>query len=360
MNFDKKIPYNDLPELPPKVDIETKKILRKAIEANRELASMASYCQQLPNEGVLYNTLFLKEAKDSSEIENIITTNDELYQALSTDQEVGGPSTREVMHYLDALWKGIEEMKETGILTERSCVKIVDSIRNNNEGIRKNTGTRIANQKTDEIVYSPPEGKDVISKKLKNLEEYINIDDEVDPLIKMAVIHYQFESIHPFPDGNGRSGRILNVLYLVLKGLLNHPVLFLSKYIIENKDEYYLRLRGVAEEGNWEDWILYMLNGVVETSKYTSKKISEIIQAMKDTKEIIRTNEPKIYSKDLLEVLFKQPYVKIKFLEDAGIAKRITAGRYLNRLEALGVLKSQKVGRERLYVNKKFYEILKY
>lgn len=360
MNFDRKIPYNDLPALPPKADIETKKILRKAIQANKELASMASYCKQLPNEGVLYNTLFLKEAKDSSEIENIITTNDELYQALSSEQDILGPSTREVMHYLDALWTGIDEMKKTGTLTERIFVKIVDSIRNNDEGIRKNTGTRIANQSTGEIVYSPPEGKDVISNKLKNLEEYINTEDGVDPLIKMSVMHYQFESIHPFPDGNGRSGRILNVLYLVHSGLLSHPVLFLSKYIIENKDAYYLKLREVTEEGKWEDWIIYMLDGVTETSKYTSQKISDIVQAMKDTKKIIRDNEPKIYSKDLLEVLFKQPYVKTKFLEDAGIAKRVTASRYLNRLEELGVLKSQKVGRERLYVNKRFYEILKY
>lgn len=360
MKFDRETPYNNLPLLPPDFDIENKIILKKTIGANKALASMASCCKQLPNEAVLYSSLFLKEAKDSSEIENIITTNDDLYQSLTMEQEIVNPNTREVLHYLDALWSGIRKMDEAKCLTERTFVEIVNTIRGNDEGIRKNTGTRIANKKNGQIVYSPPEGFDVIHRKLKNLEEYINTDDGVDPLIKMAVIHYQFEAIHPFADGNGRTGRILNVLYLVHKGLIAHPMLFLSKYILDNKDEYYSRLREVTEESKWEEWILYMLEGVEQTSNYTNRKITDIAEAMKETKDIIRGKEPKIYSKDLLEVLFKQPYCKAKFLEQAGIAKRVTAGRYLNRLEELGIMRGVKVGREKLYVNKKFYEILKY
>ena len=360
MKFNREVPYNDLPLLPPKKDIESKNILKKAIEANRALASMASNCKQLPDEGVLYNSLFLKEAKDSSEIENIITTNDDLYQALTIEQEITNPNTREVMYYLDALWAGMKEMEKANLLTERTFVNIVNTIRGNDEGVRRNTGTRIANKRTKEIVYSPPEGFEVISKKLKNLEEYINLRDDVDPLIKMAIIHYQFESIHPFPDGNGRTGRILNVLYLVQQKLIQHPMLFLSKYILDTKDEYYVKLREVTENNKWEEWIIYMLEGVRETSEYTSKKISDINDAMRETKNIIRNKEPKIYSKDLLEVLFKQPYCKAKFLEEAKIAKRVTAGRYLSRLEELGILRGLKVGREKLFVNKKFYEILKF
>lgn len=359
MAFDRKTPYNALPLLPTKAEIESKVILKKAISANRALASMASSCKQLPNEGVLYNTLFLKEAKDSSEIENIITTNDDLYKSLTTDNFLSQPNTREVLHYSDALWEGIQEMKRTRVLTERTFVKIVNTIRENDEGIRKNPGTRIANKKTGEIIYAPPEGEKVIFAKLKNLEKYINTDDGVDPLIKMAVIHYQFEAIHPFSDGNGRSGRILNVIYLVMENLIEHPMLFLSKYIIDNKDDYYIKLKEVTEEQKWEEWILYMLEAVEETSTYTNEKIAKIIESMRETKHIIRDSESKIYSKDLLEVLFMQPYCKAQFLVDAGIAKRVTAGRYLNKLEELDILKGIKVGREKLYVNKKFYEILK-
>ena len=288
MAFDKETPYNALSLLPPKAEIESKAILKKAISANRALASMASYCKQLPNEGVLYNTLFLKEAKDSSEIENIITTNDDLYQSLTTDKFLGQPNTREVLHYSDALWEGVQEMKRTRVLTERIFVKIVNTIRENDEGIRKNPGTRIANKKTGEIIYAPPEGEEVISAKLKNLEKYINTNDGVDPLIKMAIIHYQFEAIHPFSDGNGRGGRILNVLYLVMENLIEHPMLFLSKYIIDNKDDYYIKLKEVTEEKKWEEWILYMLGAVEETSVYTNEKISKIIEAMREAKHISR------------------------------------------------------------------------
>lgn len=357
--FDKDKPYNDLPLLPPKAEIESKAILRKAISANRALVTMASYCRQLPNESIFYSTLFLKEAKESSEIENIVTTNDDLYQAFTASQQIINPNTREVLHYVDALWNGISSIKETGVLTTRSFVKIVNTIKENNEGVRKNPGVRIGNKETKEIVYTPPEGEDIILQKLKNLEEYINTKDGTDPLIKMAVIHYQFEAVHPFSDGNGRTGRIINILYLVLNDLLEHPMLFLSKYIIDNKAEYYKRLREVTENNRWEEWILYMLNGIEETSFYMQKKIIDIVDLMYETKRKIKANNSKIYSKDLIEVIFAQPYCKIRFLEDAGIAKRLTATKYLNELEKMGIMKSIKIGKERLYINIEFYKLLK-
>lgn len=358
MNFDRNKPYNDLPLLPPKFDVESKRIMRQAISAARALAGMEKSCKQLPNEAIFYSTLFLKEAKESSEIENIVTTNDELYQALSSGQSISNPNTREVMHYIDSLWVGMKYLEETRVITERTFIKVVNTIKENTEGIRKLPGCQIVNQKTKKVIYTPPEGESVILEKLKNLEKYINQVDGVDPLIKMAVIHYQFEAIHPFSDGNGRTGRIINILYLVLTGLLDHPLLFLSKYIIENKDHYYIKLREVTEKDSLEEWILYMLQGVEETSKYMEKKVSAIISLMKETKNEMR-EKTKFYSKDLLEILFNQTYCKIKFLEEAGVAQRKAAGRYLKELERLGILESVKVGKEKLYVNVKFYKLLK-
>lgn len=358
-NFDRNKPYNKLPLLPPKIELETKEILKKAISANKELASMAAFCKQLPNESIFYSSVFLKEAKDSSEIENIVTTNDELYQALAANKAPSDPNTREVLHYIDALWDGLKEMKSTQLITSRTFVKIANTIKENNEGIRAHSGTKIQNKRTKEIIYTPPEGKSIIEDKLKNLEQYINTDDGIDPLVKMAVIHYQFEAIHPFSDGNGRTGRIINVLYLVLQNLVDHPMLFLSKYIIGNKNDYYIKLKEVTEEGKWQEWILYMLQGIEETSIYTRKKVAAILELMKTLKYRIRGEAPEIYSKDLLEVLFQQPYCKVQFLEDAGIVKRITAGKYLNKLTEMGILKKEKIGKENLYVNKEFYNILK-
>ncbi len=359
MKFNRNEPYNRLPILPPNIELESRDILKKAISANRELASMAAYCKQLPNESIFYSSVFLKEAKDSSEIENIVTTNDDLYQALAANKPSTDPNTREVLHYIDALWDGLKEMERTKLLTARIFIKIVNTIKENNQGIRNYPGTKIQNDKTKEIIYTPPEGKKIIEDKLQNLEEYVNKHDDVDPLIKLAVIHYQFEAIHPFSDGNGRTGRIINVLYLVLMGLVDNPMLFLSKYIIDNKNDYYVKLREVTEEGKWTEWILYMLEGIEETSIYTRKKVSAILALMKETKYRIRKDAPEIYSKDLLEVLFKQPYCKVQFLEEAGLVKRITAGKYLNKLTEMGILKKQKVGKENLYVNVEFYNLLK-
>lgn len=360
MDFDKNKPYNRLPELPPELELETKKVLKATISAKSALATMMALCKQLPNESIFYNSIFLQEAKDSSEIENIVTTNDELYQALSSDRKTTNPNTKEVLRYVDALWAGFRTMRNTKVLTTRVFIDIVNTIRQNNEGARKNPGVKIINKKSGEIIYTPPEGEDVILNKLKNLEQYINTEDDIDPLIKMAVIHYQFEAIHPFSDGNGRTGRIINILYLVLIGLLDHPLLFLSKYIIDNKNNYYLKLKNVTEKNEWENWLLYMLNGIEETSQYMTKKIEKIVKLMRDTKYLIRDKAPKIYSKELLEVIFQQPYCKIKFLENAGIAKEVTASKYLKQLEALDLLSVVKVGREKLYVHKEFYRLLKH
>jgi len=359
MSYSKDLPYNDLPLLPPSAPVETIKILKKAILARAALASTASHCKRLPNEGIFYSSLFLKEAKDSSEIENIVTTNDELFQALSLETENINPNAREVLHYTKALWNGWEEMQKRGVLTTNTFIKIVNTIKENQAGIRTNPGTKIVNQRTGTVIYTPPEGSDLIREKLKNLEVYYHADDGVDPLIKMAVGHYQFEAIHPFSDGNGRTGRIINIIFLGLSGLLEHPMLFLSKYIIESKDEYYIRLRAITEKNDWEPWILYMLDAVEKTSKYTQEKIEGILNSMKETKEKIRKELPGIYTKDLLEILFRQPYCKIKFLLDAGIAKRATASVYLKKLEKIGILRGVKVGREMLYVNTEFYNILK-
>lgn len=359
MSFNRKDPYNLLPLLPPQKDIESKKILKKSIAANRALASMANFCKQLPNELIFYNTLFLKEAKESSEIENIVTTNDELYQSLSIDQIISNPNTREVRHYVDSLWQGIELVKKNkNTISTRTLIGIVNTIKENTDGIRKKPGCKIQNKDTKEIIYTPPEGEDVLLEKLKNLEIFINLNDDIDELVKMAVIHYQFEAIHPFWDGNGRTGRILNILYLVSTGLLDHPMLFLSKYITDHKREYYIKLREVTEKGKWEEWILYMLQGVEETSLYMKNKISEILELMIKTKHNIRDNT-KFYKKELLEILFNRPYCKIKFLVDAKIATKNTAGKYLRELEKLGILDSVKIGKEKLYVNVEFYKLLK-
>ncbi len=358
MTFDKEKPYNDLPFLPPK-DLETKEILKKTINARAALASLDASNKRLPNESLLANAIILQEAKLSSEIENIVTTNDALYQSLAMES-VTDPNLKEVISYPKALWAGYKFVNENGFISVRMLIEMMQVIKETGGGIRKIPGTKIANPLTGEIVYTPPEGENVINEKLKNLEQYINDkNDKVDPLVKMAVMHYQFESIHPFHDGNGRTGRILNILFLVLSGLLQNPILYLSKYILENKNDYYVKLRGVTEREEWEQWILYILDAVEETAKYTEKKIQDICELMDETAKTIKNSSPQLYSKELVDVLFKLPYCKRKFLVEAGIVKEKTAGRYLVELEKIGILKGEKIGREKLYFNKAFFDLLK-
>jgi Fic family protein len=360
MTFNKNTPYNNLPLLPPKEEIESKEILKKAISANKALAKLVGSGKQLPNQAILINSIGLQEAKLSSEIENILTTNDKLYQAFASEKIITDSNTKEVLHYQEALWEGFQFVKKQELITTNLIIHLCKIIKETDAGIRKTTGTKIANSTTGEIIYTPPEGEDIIRAKLKNLEEYININDEnVDPLIKMAVIHYQFESIHPFHDGNGRTGRILNILYLLNNHLLEIPILYLSKYIIDNKTNYYKGLRTVTEKGEWKDWILYILDAVEQTSLYTQKKIDGIIALMQETDLFLKEKASDIYSKELLEIIFRQPYCKRKFLEDVHLVKKKTAGVYLAELETIGILRSIKYGKEKLYINKKLYELLK-
>jgi len=359
MTYKRTEPYNDLPLLPPQKELETKRLLKLAIKANTALARLDGSARQLPNQSVLIDSIGLQEAKISSEIENIVTTNDELYQAYALEKKVKNLSTKEVLHYQEALRHGYNVMEKREILTTTLFIDIANIIKETELGVRNTAGTVIKNPITDEIIYTPPVGKDVILNLLKNLEEYIHVDeDDVDQLIKMAVIHYQFEAIHPFYDGNGRTGRIINILYLINKQKLQIPILYLSKYIIDHKNEYYRLIRSVTETGNWEEWIEYNLIAIESTARYTQEKIDRIIALMQKTKREIRQKLPKIYSKELLEVIFMQPYCKRKFLVDEKVVRLRTAGKYLEQLEEIGVFKSVKVGREKLYINLDLFDIL--
>jgi len=359
MSFDPGKPFNDLPLLPPKAEIETKPTPKKAISANKALAELKGMGETIPNQAILVNSIILQEAKASSEIENIVTTHDALFRAFSAKSAQIDPATKEVLRYREALWEGFSSLKDRPFLTTNLFIRIVQTIRANKAGIRNTPGTKVANAATGEVVFTPPEGEAIIRQKLKNLEDYIHAEDEVDPLIKLALIHYQFETIHPFTDGNGRTGRIVNILYLTQKHLLGLPVLYLSKYIIDRKSDYYQLLRGVTEHEAWEPWILYILDAIEETAGHTKDKILAIRNLLAETLSFAKEHLPsRVYSKDLIELLFHQPYTKAHFLMAAGIVKRQAAADYLKKLEEIGILSAQKVGRENLYLNTKLYEIL--
>ena len=344
-------------KLPLKEDIETKKVLKKCISANKALSLLNGVANIIPNQYVLISSLILKEAKSSSEIENIVTTNDELFKA-EIELEVS-IETKEVQRYKEALLKGYELLKRDNLLLIKHLVEIQSLIVDNNAGIRKQAGTTLKNSK-GKVVYTPPQNYDEIVELLRNLEEYINNDglEDYDYLVKMAIIHFQFEAIHPFYDGNGRTGRILNVLYLVYKELLNLPILYISDYIIRNKNEYYQLLSVLHKENKWEDYILFMLNAVEDTANKTIQTIKDIKGLMDKQAEIMQTKLPKIYSKELLELLFINPYTKIDFLEKHLNISRQTASKYLKQLTAIGILEEQKKGKNKYYINKDFFELL--
>ncbi|MBM3330018.1 MAG: Fic family protein [Calditrichaeota bacterium] len=359
MTFDPRKAFNDLPSLPPKADVESKPILRKAIQAGRALAELKGLGATIPNQAVLVDSLILQEAKDSSAIENIVTTNDALFQAFAVKSSTVDSATREVLRYREALWSGFNSLQKRPILSTNLFVKIVQIIKGNQAGLRNTPGTTISNASTGEVIYTPPEGESVIRDKLKNLEDFIHLDDALDPLIKMAIVHYQFEAIHPFSDGNGRTGRIINILFLALNKLLDLPVLYLSKAIIYRKNEYYRSLRAVTEKGLWEPWILFMLEAVQETASFTRKKILAIRELMFETMGRAKKElPPRAYSKELIELIFRQPYTKTQVLVEAGLAERKTAAVYLRQLERTGILKSQKIGRETLYLNVGLFDLL--
>jgi Fic family protein len=356
-NFQKDRPYNDLPLLPPKADLETKKVLLKTISASRALAQLNGTLVNLPNPRLFIDTIHLREAKASSEIENIITTNDDLYQSIVAEKKYDNPATKEVISYKQALWQGLERLESRPIITTNLCIEIVQCIKQNTAGIRVTPGTTLSNNQ-GETIYTPPSGEAIIREKLANLEKFINQDDSLDPLIKMALMHYQFEAIHPFSDGNGRTGRILLLLYLKMEKLLDIPAIYLSEYIIRNKNEYYRKLRNVTEKEDWESYLLYMLDMVETTAKKGLSNLESVVALMERMGGEIRTQLPKVYSKDLIEILFNLPYTKRQFLIDAGLGTPKTVGNYLIALEEKGFLKSVRLGKEKLYLNHQLMELL--
>jgi len=354
-------PYRILDKLPPsKEKVETIKILREANKATAALAELKGIANTIPNQSMLVNAIVLQEAKGSSEIENIITTQDELYKALTINKSNISPETKEVVNYRKAIFRGFDLIKKQGFLRANDIIDIQHELIGNTAGIRSMPGTVLKNGTTGEVVYTPPQDKKEILDLLSNFIEYFNRDEnEISPLINLAVLHYQFESIHPFYDGNGRTGRILNILYLILNDLIDIPILYLSSYIIENKPDYYRLLNQTNRLGEWEEWILFMLKAVEITSIQTIKKINTIRKLLDSTIEKVQLDAPKIYKKELVELLFEQPYSKIEFVVNQLKVERKSASRYLKELEKIGVLESQKVGRETLYINKKLIEILK-
>lgn len=355
--FNKSRPYNDLPLLPPKVELETKEILTKTIRASRALAQLNGAIRNLPNPSLFLDTLHLQEAKASSEIENIITTNDDLYQAVVADKKFDNPATKEVISYKEAIWLGFSRLERQPFITTNLCIELVQCIKQNTSGIRTTPGTTLSNSQ-GEVIYTPPSGEQVIREKMANLETFISENDSIDPLIKMAVSHYQFEAIHPFSDGNGRTGRILLLLQLKLEKLLDVPALFLSEYIIEHKEMYYEGLRTVTENNDWSKFILYMLDMVETTAINGLERLESIIQLMETTGQEIKERLPKVYSKDLVEVIFKLPYTKRQYLIDIDLGTPKTVGNYLRALEEEGFLKSVRVGKEKLYLNQALMNIL--
>ncbi|PTM12078.1 MAG: addiction module protein [Bacteroidetes bacterium] len=346
-------------EVPSKIEVETRKILKSLPAAHRKLAELKGVAAGIPNQSILINTLGLQEAKDSSAIENIITTHDDLYKSELQLATIPSLEAKEVRNYIAALKRGYDLVSQSGMLTTRTILEIQQILENNKAGYRKLPGTSLKNAATGEIVYTPPQDYDTIVQLMAELERLINDPEfsQYDPLVKMAIIHHQFESIHPFYDGNGRTGRIINILYLIISDLLNLPILYLSKYIIKNKADYYKYLQEVRETNNWENWILFVIEGVRLTSIDTIELINEVRKQMQDMKNLLRSNY-KFYSQDLLNSLFKHPYTKIGFVMDDLQVSRITAANYLNQLTRDGVLRKERIGTNNYYINSKLFAIL--
>lgn len=346
------LPFPDMETL------ETKAVLKKLSSAHRYLAELKGVVSSIPNEAILINTLALQEAKHSSEIENIVTTNDELFKA-ELDIVNQSLATKEVQNYTQALKSSFAMVRERGIIRLKNILTIQEELEKNVAGFRKLPGTTLKNSQ-GEVVYTPPQHGDDIKNLMDNLVTFINDDalSELDPLVKMAIIHHQFESIHPFYDGNGRTGRILNILYLVAQGLLDLPVLYLSHYLIRHKADYYHHLQQVRDTGDWEGWLLFMLDSVEETSKSTISLIKDIKALIQEDKHKIRSEKPKIYRQELLNNLFNHPYTKIEFVMNDLSVTRITATKYLEELTDIGLLQKQKIGRSSYYINVKLLQLL--
>ena len=348
-----------LKELPLLIDIESKSVLKSLPSAHAALAELKGIASTIPNQSILINTLALQEAKDSSAIENIITTHDDLYKTELNLDSFKSLNAKEVQNYISALKSGFELISKSGILSNKIILKIQEVLEDNKAGFRKLPGTELKNAATGEVIYTPPQDSNDIIRLMSNLEKFINEPQiwNYDPIVKMAIIHFQFESIHPFYDGNGRTGRIINILYLILEKLQNLPILYLSRYIIQNKSDYYKLLQEVRENNSWEEWILFMIKAVEITSKETIELIIQIKKLMMNYKHELRENF-KFYSQDLLNNLFKHPYTKIEFVVNDLNVSRITAANYLNKLADDGLLKKEKIGTGNYYVNQPLFDLL--
>jgi len=356
MPFNPTQPYNDLPHLPPKADLETRRVLKSCVEARAALAELKQAGALLPNQAILINTIPLLEARSSSEIENVVTTTDRLFR-YADDDRAADPATKEALRYRTALREGYESPRRRPLSTN-TAVEVCRRIKDVDVDVRRVPGTALVNGGTGKVIYTPPEGERRLRDLLENWEHYLHEPSEVDPLVRMAVMHYQFEAIHPFSDGNGRTGRILNLLYLVQCGLLDLPVLYLSRAIIARKVDYYRGLIDVTAKDRWEGWILFMLDAVHETARWTTSRIRAARDLIGITGDYIRMHDPKLYSHELVEAIFVQPYCRIGHLVDAGIAKRQTAPEHLKRLAKLGVLEEVKTGREKIFVFPQLLSVL--
>jgi Fic family protein len=350
------IPHNRLPLLPPAHDLESKAVLKRCIVARAALAELKQAAELIPNQSVLINTIPLLESKDSSEIENIVTTTDKLFQHAQGDTHAD-PATKEALRYRSALRLGYLSLTEKPLCTA-TAVDICATLKGVAMDIRRTPGTQLINDRNGTVIYTPPEGEARLRDLLADWERFLHNATDLDPLIRLAVGHYQFEAIHPFTDGNGRTGRVINILYLIQEGLLNLPILYLSRYLIARKADYYRLLLAVTSDGAWEEWVLFMLDAVANTAAWTTGKIAAIRTLAEHTSDFVRTRLPKIYSRDLIDVIFEQPYCRIGDLIDKNIAQRQAASRYLKDLVVLGVLREITVGREKLFLHPKLLQLL--
>ena len=354
------VPYNALPMLPPAHDLESKAVLKRCIVARAALAELKQAAELIPNQSMLINTIPLLEAKDSSEIENIVTTTDQLFQYAQSPahgQDNADPATKEALRYRTALHRGYQSLKDRPLCTA-TAVDVCRTLKGVDMDIRRTPGTQLINDRTGEVIYTPPEGEARLRDMLANWERFLHNQTELDPLIRMAVGHYQFEAIHPFTDGNGRTGRVINILYLIQEELLHLPILYLSRHIIAHKADYYRLLLEVTRDQAWEAWVLYMLRAVEETSRWTTDKIAAIRALAEHTTDHVRSRLPKIYSRELVDVIFEQPYCRIGNIVDKGIAHRQTASRHLKELVKLGVLREMPFGKEKLFIHPKLMQLL--
>lgn len=354
--WDSSCPYNQLPSLPTTQDLESRAVLKACIAARTALAELKQAAELIPNQTMLINTIPLLEAKDSSEIENIVTTTDKLFRHVQADSQAD-PATKEALRYRSALFKGVQSLTDRPLCTA-TAVQVCTMLKGVDMDIRKTPGTQLINDRTGQVIYTPPDGEKVIGNLLANWERFLHNEEDIDPLVRMAVGHYQFEAIHPFIDGNGRTGRVINILFLIQKNLLQLPILYLSRHIIAHRADYYRLLLDVTREQAWEPWILFMLKAVEQTSRWTTEKIAAIRKLSDHTTKFVRSSLPKIYSHELVDVIFEQPYCRIGDLAEKGIAKRQTASRYLKELVRIGVLQEVTMGKEKIFLHLKLMQLI--